>query len=77
MWLEARNLNEAGVLHDVSFKAYGGQITGFAGLVGAGRTETMRAIFGADRLDSGEIYVKGRRYISGRPRTPSRRRLPS
>ena len=55
MWLEARNLNEAGVLHDVSFKAYGGQITGFAGLVGAGRTETMRAIFGADRLDSGEI----------------------
>ena len=54
VWLEARNLNEAGVLHDVSFKAYGGQITGFAGLVGAGRTETMRAIFGADRLDSGE-----------------------
>ena len=48
VWLEARNLNEAGVLHDVSFKAYGGQITGFAGLVGAGRTETMRAIFGAD-----------------------------
>ena len=40
VWLEARNLNEAGVLHDVSFKAYGGQITGFAGLVGAGRTET-------------------------------------
>ena len=59
VWLEARNLNVAGVLHDVSFKAHAGQITSFAGLVGAGRTETMRAIFGADKLDSGEILVKG------------------
>ena len=59
VWLEAKGLNEAGVLHDVSFKAHAGQITGFAGLVGAGRTETMRAVFGADKLDSGEIYVKG------------------
>jgi ribose transport system ATP-binding protein len=47
--LEVRSLNIAGVLRDVSFKAHAGQITGFAGLVGAGRTETMRAIFGADR----------------------------
>ena len=37
-----------GVLHDVSFTAYHGETLGFAGLVGAGRTETMRAIFGAD-----------------------------
>ena len=59
VWLEARNLNEPGVLHDVSFKAHAGQITGFAGLVGAGRTETMRAVFGADKILSGEIYVKG------------------
>lgn len=61
VWLEAKNLNEAGVLHDVSFKAHAGQITCFAGLVGAGRTETMRAVFGADPLDSGEIYVKGKK----------------
>lgn len=61
VWLEAKNLNEAGVLHDVSFQAHAGQITCFAGLVGAGRTETMRAVFGADPLDSGEIYVKGKR----------------
>ena len=59
VWLEAKNLNEFGVLHDVSFKAHAGQITCFAGLVGAGRTETMRAVFGADPLDSGEIFVKG------------------
>ncbi len=59
--LEVRNLKEVGVLKDVSFKAYGGQILGFAGLVGAGRTETMRAIFGADKLDSGEIYINGKK----------------
>ena len=59
VWLEAKNINEAGVLHDVSFKAHAGQITCFAGLVGAGRTETMRAVFGADPIDSGEVYIKG------------------
>ena len=59
-FLKAENLTEAGVLKDVSFEAYGGQILGFAGLVGAGRTETMRAIFGADPLDGGHVFVKGR-----------------
>ena len=59
VWLEAKGLNEAGVLHDVSFKAHAGQITGFAGLVGAGRTETMRAVVGADKLASGEIPYDG------------------
>ena len=59
VWLEAKGLNEAGVLHDVSFKAHAGQITGFAGLVGAGRTETMRAVFGADKLDKGEkVHIR-------------------
>ena len=61
VYLKAEHLNEAGVLHDVSFEAYGGQILGVAGLVGAGRTETMRAIFGADMLDSGDVYIKGRK----------------
>ena len=75
VWLEARNLNEAGVLHDVSFKAYGGQITGFAGLVGAGRTETMRAIFGADRLDSGEIYVKGEKVHIRTPKDAIKKKI--
>ena len=53
--LEVKNIHRKGVLHNVSFKAYGGEVLGFSGLVGAGRTETMRAIFGADPIDGGEI----------------------
>ena len=75
VWLEARNLNEAGVLHDVSFQAHAGQITGFAGLVGAGRTETMRAVFGADRLDSGEVYVKGEKVTIKNPKDAIKRKI--
>ena len=60
-FLKVEKLNEIGVLRDVSFEAYGGEILAFAGLVGAGRTETMRAIFGADKLDSGDIFIKGRK----------------
>ena len=58
--LKAENLEIGGVLHGVNFEAYGGQILGMSGLVGAGRTETVRAIFGADPLDGGKIYVKGK-----------------
>ena len=46
-------------LHGVSFKVHKGEILGIAGLVGAGRTESARAIFGADRIDSGEVLVGG------------------
>lgn len=60
-FLKAVDLKELGVLRGVSFEAYGGEILAFAGLVGAGRTETMRAIFGADKLDGGEIYIKGKK----------------
>lgn len=48
-------------ISDVSFKLHRGEILGFAGLVGAGRTETMKAIFGADAVHSGEIWVEGKR----------------
>ena len=58
--LKVENLQEGGVLFGVDFEAYNGQILGFAGLVGAGRTETMRAIFGADPIDGGKIYVHGK-----------------
>ncbi len=58
--LEARGLNRGRALKDVSFKLYRGEILGFAGLMGAGRTETARAVFGADPIESGEIRVKGR-----------------
>ncbi len=46
-----------GVLKDISFSAYNGEILGIAGLVGAGRTELVRAIFGADKIDSGNVYI--------------------
>jgi ribose transport system ATP-binding protein len=59
--LEVRNLNRGRVIKNVSFKLKRGEILGFAGLLGAGRTEVARAIFGADPIDSGEIYIKGRR----------------
>ncbi len=59
--LEVRNLSRKHVLHNVSFSLRKGEILGIAGLVGAGRTEVARAIFGADPIDSGEIYVHGRK----------------
>ena len=58
--LEVKNLN-AGNVKNVSFQLRKGEILGFAGLVGAGRTETMRAVFGADRLASGEVYLHGKK----------------
>jgi len=59
--LEARHLKRGSVIRDVSFQLRRGEILGFAGLMGAGRTEVMRAVFGADPIDSGEIYVRGKR----------------
>lgn len=62
--LEVKNLNRGRVIKDVSFKLKKGEILGFAGLMGAGRTEVARAIFGADPVDSGEVYVLGQKaYI--------------
>ncbi|MDO4682447.1 MAG: sugar ABC transporter ATP-binding protein [Lautropia sp.] len=58
--LEVRNLNRGRHVRNVSFSIRKGEIVGFAGLMGAGRTEVARAIFGADRPDSGEIFVHGR-----------------
>ena len=57
--LEVRGLKRGSAIKDVSFTLRKGEILGLAGLMGAGRTEVARAIFGADRLDSGEIRVLG------------------
>jgi ABC-type sugar transport system ATPase subunit len=73
--LEVRGLTRRGtaldaaatVLDGVSFDLRRGEILGLAGLVGAGRTETARAIFGADPYDSGEIYINGRRVAIDSP----------
>ncbi|NMB12682.1 MAG: sugar ABC transporter ATP-binding protein [Firmicutes bacterium] len=65
--LKVRNLNRGRALKDISFELRRGEILGFAGLVGAGRTEVARAIFGADPIDFGEIYVHGERVQIGTP----------
>ena len=57
---EARGLNAGRMVRDVSFQLYEGEIVGFAGLMGAGRTETTRAIFGIDPKQSGQIFLDGR-----------------
>lgn len=66
--LEVRGLTRGRAFRDVSFALRRGEILGFAGLLGAGRTEVARAIFGADPVDSGEIYVRGRRAEVKGPR---------
>lgn len=58
--LEVSGLSRKDVIKDVSFSVRKGEILGFAGLMGAGRTEVARAIFGADPVDAGEIKVKGK-----------------
>ena len=57
--LEVRNLNRGRTIKDVNFVVRKGEILSFAGLMGAGRTEVARAVFGADKVDSGEIWVRG------------------
>ncbi len=58
---EAKNLSSEGVFKDVSFYIREGEIVGFSGLVGAGRTEVARAIFGVDALSGGEMFLGGRK----------------
>lgn len=65
---EVRNLNAGRMVRNVSFQVRAGEIVGIAGLMGAGRTETTRAIFGADPVDSGEILVDGKTVKIHNPR---------
>jgi len=58
--LEVRNLNRRGVFSDINFSVHKGEILGIGGLVGSGRTEVLRCIFGADPYDSGEILFQGK-----------------
>jgi ABC-type sugar transport system ATPase subunit len=58
--LRVRGITRGGVLKDCSFEVRSGEILGFAGLVGAGRTELARAVFGADPIDSGTVELEGR-----------------
>jgi len=65
--LSVRGLTRTGVFKDISFDVRAGEIVALAGLVGAGRSEVARAIFGIDPLDRGEVFVAGRRLTAGRP----------
>ena len=58
---EVKNLNAGRMVRDINFSLYEGEIVGFAGLMGAGRTETTRAIFGVDAKESGEFYLDGQK----------------
>jgi ribose transport system ATP-binding protein len=67
--LRVCGLRAGAAVRDVSFELHRGEILGFAGLMGSGRTETMRAIFGADRADAGDIYLRDS-HVPARIRSP-------
>jgi ribose transport system ATP-binding protein len=71
--LEVRGLTRHGAFADVSFDLCRGEVLGFAGLMGAGRTELLRAVFGADRFDAGQVLLDGRAV--GRPNPRAMKRL--
>jgi ribose transport system ATP-binding protein len=66
--LEVKGLNCGALVKNVSFSLKRGEILGFAGLMGAGRTEVARAVFGADRVQSGEIFVRGKKVAIRTPK---------
>ena len=65
--LKVDHLNAGKMVQDVSFELRKGEILGFSGLMGAGRTETARAIFGADPKESGDIYINGEKVTINSP----------
>lgn len=65
--LEVRGLTKKGMYHDISFAAKKGEILGISGLVGAGRTEIMKSIFGIIKPDSGEILMEGQPVLVKNP----------
>jgi len=66
--LRVAGISRPGILHDCSFEVRAGEIVGFAGLVGAGRTELARAVFGADPISTGQIEVDGHQVTISTPR---------
>jgi ribose transport system ATP-binding protein len=65
--LEVQNLSRAPRVRDVSFNLYSGEVLGLGGLMGSGRTEVARLIFGVDRLKSGRMFLDGKPYQPGAP----------
>lgn len=73
--MSCRGLTRNGVFKDVSFDLRKGEILGFAGLMGAGRTEVMEALFGYTKLDAGEIYIHGKKVNITMPRDALKNRM--
>jgi ABC-type sugar transport system ATPase subunit len=65
--LRAEGITRRGILHHCSFEVRAGEILGFAGLIGSGRTELARAVFGADPLDAGNIWLEGKHLFIKSP----------
>ena len=65
--LEVHNIVRKGILHNISFDLFRGEILGISGLMGAGRSELARAIFGADPIDSGDVIMNGRKLSMKSP----------
>jgi len=70
--LKVHRLTREGVFFDVSFEVRAGEIVALAGLVGAGRSEVARGIFGIDKLDAGHVELEGNRLPAGRPQAAMR-----
>jgi ABC-type sugar transport system ATPase subunit len=65
--MEVKGLSRAGWYQDVNFKLYRGEVLGIAGMLGSGRTELLRGIFGADSIDHGEVIIDGKTQKSSNP----------
>lgn len=65
--LEIKHLNAGKMVRDINLELHKGEIVGIAGLMGAGRTETTRAIFGIDPKESGEVYLNGNEVVIQKP----------
>ncbi|MDD7770196.1 sugar ABC transporter ATP-binding protein [Suipraeoptans intestinalis] len=73
--LRVENLSKQGVFSEISFCAYAGEIVGFSGLVGAGRTEVMEAIFGATGYEEGKVYLEGKEVLFRTPKEAIRSKI--
>lgn len=73
--LKVTGLKREGVFADIAFSLKKGEILGFAGLMGAGRTEIMRAIYGLDRLDRGQIFIHGKKVVIKNPKDAIRNKI--
>ncbi len=65
--LEVKNFNQPGLFRNINFNLRKGEILGVAGLMGSGRTEIMRAVFGVDKCQSGEVLLKGQPLVINKP----------